>query len=59
MIPEDFERMSEKDRYIYVTMYDFPEEMFLKHACKQPLLIIGIMSAIYNIGQLPEYKAGA
>jgi len=59
MRPEDFERMSEKDQYIYMTMYDYPEKVFLEYTCKQPILIIGVIASIYNIGQRPEYQAGA
>ncbi len=59
MRPEDFYAMSEKDRYIYITMYDFPEQAFLEVMTHDPIFIIGIMAGIYNIGQRPEYQAGA
>lgn len=59
MRPEDFERMSSKDRYIYMTMQEYPEKVFLQYTCKEPVLIIGVMAVIYNIGQRPEYQAGS
>lgn len=59
MRPDDFERMSEKDRYIYLTMYEYPEQVFREHFAEDPLLVIGVMAGIYNIGLRPQYQAGA